>query len=174
MEFLAFFLATENPVLLYVERVFMNDPFQGIYQPNGFDLLLLIPYFGLLVALALYGLHRYYLVYAYYRHRENRPAPPAGPLHPLPRVTVQLPLYNERYVVERLIEEVCRSEYPRELLEIQVLDDSTDETSELARHSVERYAALGVSIHYHHRDNREGFKAGALAEGLRNATGEFI
>ena len=174
MELLAFFLATENPVLLYVKRVFMKDPFQGIYQPNGFDLLLLIPYFGLLAALALYGLHRYYLVYAYYRHRENRPAPPAGPLHPLPRVTVQLPLYNERYVVERLIEEVCRTEYPRELLEIQVLDDSTDETSELARLSVERYAALGFPIHYYHRDHREGFKAGALAEGLRQATGEFI
>ncbi|OFW27144.1 MAG: glycosyl transferase family 2 [Acidobacteria bacterium RIFCSPLOWO2_02_FULL_59_13] len=174
MEFLAFFLAAENPVLLYVQRVFMKDPFQGIYQPNGFDLLLLIPYFGLLAALALYGLHRYYLVYAYYRHRENRPAPPAGPLHPLPRVTVQLPLYNERYVVERLIEEVCRTEYPRELLEIQVLDDSTDETSELARLSVERYAALGFPIHYYHRDHREGFKAGALAEGLRQATGEFI
>ncbi|MBI4442578.1 MAG: glycosyltransferase [Acidobacteria bacterium] len=174
MEFLAFFLAAENPVLLYVERIFMKDPFQGIYQPNGFDLLLLIPYFGLLVALALYGLHRYYLVYAYYRHRENRPQPPAGTLDPLPRVTVQLPLYNERYVVERLIEEVCRTEYPRELLEIQVLDDSTDETSELARLAVERYAALGFPIHYFHRNNREGFKAGALAEGLRQATGEFI
>ncbi|MBI4465332.1 MAG: glycosyltransferase [Acidobacteria bacterium] len=174
MEWLAFFLAPENPVFLYLERVFMKDPFQGIYQPNGFDRLLLIPYFALLVALALYGLHRYYLVYAYYRHRKNLPPQPTGSLHSLPRVTVQLPVYNERYVVQRLIDEVCRLEYPRERLEIQVLDDSTDETSELARLAVERYAALGHPIHYYYRHHRQGFKAGALAEGLRKASGEFI
>ncbi|MBI4463831.1 MAG: glycosyltransferase, partial [Acidobacteria bacterium] len=82
--------------------------------------------------------------------------------------------YNERYVAERLIEEVCRMEYPAELLEIQVLDDSTDDTATVARNSVERHAALGHPIYYCHRANREGFKAGALAEGMRKAKGEFL
>src|SRR6202030_4045962 len=91
-----------------------------------------------------------------------------------PRVTIQLPIYNERYVIERLVDAVARFEYPRELLEIQVLDDSTDETQEVARLCVARTQALGVSIHYIHRQNREGYKAGALAEGLKSASGEFI
>ena len=78
----------------------------------------------------------------------------------LPRVTVQLPIFNEQYVVERLLESICKLEYPREKLDIQVLDDSTDETVEVARSLVERYAALGIRITYHHRTNREGFKAG--------------
>jgi len=117
-------------------------------------------------------------VYLYWRNRpnnqKNHPVPPAREWPAWPRVTVQLPLYNERYVAERLIEETCRLDYPRELLEIQVLDDSTDETVTVARDTVERYAALGYSIGYYHRDNREGYKAGALAEGLRHARGEFI
>ena len=171
---IALFLAAETPLRIYLNRIFMKDPFQGLYQLNGFDLLLIVPYFTILIILALYGLHRYYLVYTYFRHRRNRPVPPPGEWAPLPRVTVQLPLYNERYVAERLIEEVCRLDYPRELLEIQVLDDSTDETVTVARHCVERYAALGYPVGYYHRDNREGYKAGALAEGLRRAQGEFI
>ena len=171
---IALFLAAGISLRIYLNRIFMKDPFQGLYQLNGFDLLLIVPYFTILIILALYGLHRYYLVYTYFRHRRNRPVPPPGEWAPLPRVTVQLPLYNERYVAERLIEEVCRLDYPRELLEIQVLDDSTDETVTVARHCVERYAALGYPVSYHHRDNREGYKAGALAEGLRQAQGEFI
>ena len=174
MIFPAMFLEPENPFVQYVQRIFTPDPFRAVYQVNGFDLLILVPYFAVLIILAFYGLHRYYLVYAYYRHRKNRPATPSGPLEPLPRVTIQLPVYNERYVVERLIEEACRMEYPRDLLEIQVLDDSTDDTVSLAQACVARYAALGHSIRYCHRDNREGFKAGALAEGLKTATGEFI
>jgi cellulose synthase/poly-beta-1,6-N-acetylglucosamine synthase-like glycosyltransferase len=170
----AMLLAAANPVLQYIQRVFMPDPFRGIYQVNTFDLLILIPYFAVLIILAFYGSHRYILLYKYYRNRSNRPAPPSEALSPLPRVTVQLPIYNERYVVERLIEEACRMEYPRELLEIQVLDDSTDDTVVLARNCVERFALLGHPIRYLHRDNREGFKAGALAEGLQSATGEFI
>ncbi|OFW05505.1 MAG: glycosyl transferase family 2 [Acidobacteria bacterium RIFCSPLOWO2_12_FULL_59_11] len=170
----ALFLASENPLRLYVERIFTPDPFQGIYQVNAFDLMLLIPYFLVLIALAVYSIHRYYLVYTYFRYRRNLPELPPGPLEPLPRVTVQLPLYNELYVTERLIEEVCRLDYPRELLEIQVLDDSTDDTVAIARTCVERLAALGHPIRYLHRTNREGFKAGALAEGLHQAQGEFI
>ncbi len=89
-------------------------------------------------------------------------------------MTVQLPIFNEQYVVERLLDAVCKLKYPREKLDIQLLDDSTDETVEVARGLVERYAALGIPITYHHRTNREGFKAGALAEGLKTAKGEFV
>ena len=109
----ALFLASENPLRAYLEQVFSPDPFRGLYQVNAFDLLLLIPYFLVLIVLAVYGMHRYYLVYTYFRHRRNVPEPPPGPLEPLPRVTVQLPLYNEMYVAERLLEEVCRLDYPR-------------------------------------------------------------
>ena len=117
MTYWALFLAGESPLRLYLERVFMTDPFQGLYQLNSFDLLLLIPYFTLLIILAIYGSHRYFLVYTYWRNRKNHPDPPAREWPAWPRVTVQLPLYNERYVAERLIEETCRLDYPRELLE---------------------------------------------------------
>ncbi|HEY7616399.1 MAG TPA: cellulose synthase family protein, partial [Terriglobales bacterium] len=170
----AMFLAAENPLRVYLQRIFAPDPFQGVYQLNAFDLLILLPYFAVLIILAFYGSHRYYLLYVYHRHRKKGTPEPVAPLSELPRVTVQLPVYNERYVVERLIEETCRLEYPRELLEIQVLDDSTDDTAALARDCVERYAAMGHPIRYLHRDHREGYKAGALAEGLRAAAGEFI
>jgi cellulose synthase/poly-beta-1,6-N-acetylglucosamine synthase-like glycosyltransferase len=168
------FLAAENPLRVYLQRIFAPDPFQGVYQLNAFDLLILLPYFAVLIILAFYGSHRYYLLYVYHRHRKKGTPEPVAPLSELPRVTVQLPVYNERYVVEGLIEETCRLEYPRELLEIQVLDDSTDDTAALARDCVERYAAMGHPIRYLHRDHREGYKAGALAEGLRAAAGEFI
>jgi cellulose synthase/poly-beta-1,6-N-acetylglucosamine synthase-like glycosyltransferase len=167
-------LAADNPVISYFQRAFTADPFRGVYQPNTFDLMILVPYFVVLIILAFYGSHRYLLLYKYHRNRRNGPPAPDGPLDPLPRVTVQLPVYNERYVVERLIEHACRMEYPRELLEIQVLDDSTDDTVALARECVERYAKLGHPIRYLHRQNREGYKAGALAEGMQSATGEFI
>ena len=150
-----------------------RNPFRGLYQLNGFDLAVMIPYFLVLVVLASYGLHRYYLVYSYMLHRKNVPGPPP-PIAQWPRVTVQLPIYNERYVIERLVDAVARFDYPRELLDIQVLDDSTDETQQVARACVERYQALGVPIRYLHRDHREGYKAGALAEGLASASGEFV
>jgi cellulose synthase/poly-beta-1,6-N-acetylglucosamine synthase-like glycosyltransferase len=130
-------------------------------------------YFLTLVILAVFGLHRYIMVYLYFRHRDRK-ALPAPPPRRLPRVTVQLPLYNEVYVVERLLASVARIEYPRELLEIQVLDDSTDETAAIAREAVERYREQGLDIHYVHRSDRHGFKAGALAAGLARAQGEFV
>src|SRR5207249_3112946 len=92
----------------------------------------------------------------------------------LPTVTIQLPLYNERYVVERLIDEVTKVEYPKELLQIQVLDDSTDDTAGFAEALVEQYRALGFPIEYLHRSNRHGYKAGALQAGLETATGELV
>ncbi len=150
-----------------------RNPFRGVYQANGFDLAIMIPYFLILGILAAYGLHRYWLVYCYVKHRKNVPGPPP-PVTAWPRVTVQLPIYNERYVIERLVEAVVRFDYPHELLDIQVLDDSTDETQEVARACVERHQALGIPIYYLHRGNREGYKAGALAEGLKAARGEFV
>ncbi len=81
-------------------------------------------------------------------------------MNKLPIITVQLPIYNEMYVVERLISSVCMIDYPKEFLEIQVLDDSIDETVEIARECVSKYRNLGYDIHYIHRENRKGFKAG--------------
>ena len=158
----------------YLRTHFLDTTFKGLYHANGFDLALLIPYFVVLVLLASYGMHRYQLVYLYYKHRKNKVTEPASHFAELPRVTIQLPIFNEQYVVDRLVECVCRIEYPRQKLEIQVLDDSTDETVEVARAVVERYAALGHNISYHHRSNREGFKAGALDAGLKVASGEFV
>src|SRR5512137_1912371 len=114
-----------------------------------------------LLVLSVYGSHRYFMAYLYYRHKYNEPVPRAR-FEALPRVTVQLPVFNEMYVVERLVGAVCRLDYPRELLEIQVLDDSVDETREIARACVERWRQQGIDIAYVHRDNRKGFKAGAL------------
>jgi cellulose synthase/poly-beta-1,6-N-acetylglucosamine synthase-like glycosyltransferase len=137
------------------------------------DTLILALYFFVLVILAFYGWHRYYLVYLYMKHKDQKPVP-AGEFDSLPTVTIQLPLYNEMYVVDRLIDSVCGIEYPRELLEIQVLDDSTDETSEIAELAVRRHAAQGLDIRYIHRTDRTGYKAGALDEAMRVAKGEFL
>ena len=164
-----------NPLVDYWRRQTnpQTNPFRGLYQLNGFDLAIMIPYFIVLGVLALYGMHRYFLVYNYYRYRDN--TPPAAPeLKQLPRVTVQLPIFNERYVIERLVDAVAKFDYPRELLEIQVLDDSTDDTRQIASDCVQRFQALGYNIAYLHRTNRVGYKAGALDEGLKVAHGEFI
>ncbi|MBA0084501.1 MAG: glycosyltransferase, partial [Acidobacteria bacterium Pan2503] len=134
---------------------------------------MMIPYFIVLLVLAMYGLHRYWLVYDYFLYSKNVPPPPP-PVTNWPRVTVQLPIFNERYVIERLTEAVARFDYPPELLDVQVLDDSTDETQEVARACVERHAAQGMPITYIHRTNREGYKAGALENGLKTAKGEFV
>ena len=137
------------------------------------ETITLATYFFVLIVLAIYGWHRYYLVYLYMRNRDKEPRADAPP-NPLPVVTIQLPLYNEMYVADRLIESVCAIAYPRALLEIQVLDDSTDETQSIAELAVRRYAAQGIDIKYYHRANRTGFKAGALEAGLKLARGEFI
>src|SRR6201985_96859 len=117
------------------------------------ETLTLAAYFFVVIVLAIYGWHRYYLVYLYMKYRDRQPAQPAA-LDPLPVVTIQLPLYNEMYVADRLIDAVCRIEYPRHLLEVQVLDDSTDETRNIADQAVRRWAAEGVDIKYIHRTDR--------------------
>src|SRR3954447_311947 len=125
--------------------------------------LILVVYFFVLSILAIYGWHRYYLVYLYMKNKGRVPvAPPLPPEGFLPRVTVQLPLFNEMYVADRLIDAVCEMDYPQELLQIQVLDDSTDETTGIAELAVRRHAARGFDIQYLHRVDRTGFKAGAL------------
>src|SRR5579872_3055002 len=137
------------------------------------ETITLASYFFVLIILAVYGWHRYYLVWLYMKHRDNEPKP--GPMpDPLPVVTIQLPLYNEVYVADRLIEAVAAIDYPRSRLEIQVLDDSTDETRNVAELAVRRLSAHGVDIKYYHRIDRHGYKAGALEEGLKAARGEFI
>lgn len=164
-----------NPVTEYWNRNMdpLRNPFRGLYHLNSFDLAVMLPYFVVMVVLAAYGTHRYVLVYRFFKNRKNV-APPASEIDNWPKVTVQLPIFNERYVIERLIDAVSQFDYPRELFEIQVLDDSTDETRQVASNCVERHRQLGLPITYIHRTNREGFKAGALAHGLESATGELV
>jgi len=126
-----------------------------------------------LLMVSLYGFHRYILVFLYYRHRGKEPRP-QGTFKDLPHVTVQLPMYNEQFVARRIIEKTCQIDYPRDRLQIQVLDDSTDCTGAIARQTVEEAKAQGFDIEYIHRDHRRGFKAGAMENGLKTARGEFI
>ena len=137
------------------------------------ETLILALYFFVLLILAVYGWHRYYLVYIYMKHKHEQPVP-KGEFDDLPVVTIQLPLYNEMYVVDRLIDAVCQIDYPREKLEIQVLDDSTDETRQITELAVRRHALQGVDIKYLHRADRTGYKAGALDEGLKVCRGEYV
>ncbi len=130
-------------------------------------------YFIILGVLSIYGAHRYYLLYLYKKNYHSDPKP-KNYFKSLPVVTIQLPIYNEEYVVERLIKSVINIDYPKDKLEIQVLDDSTDDTSKKAKALVEHYKKLGYDIHYIHRKNRKGFKAGALDNGLKIAKGEYI
>lgn len=133
----------------------------------------LLIYFIILITVFIYASHRYYMVYLYYKHQKDKPCLNSR-LDPLPRVTIQLPIFNEMYVVRRLITSACDIDYPKELLDIQVLDDSTDETSAIANECVREFKEKGYDIVYIHRNERNGFKAGALAEGMKTAKGEFI
>ncbi|MFQ5700472.1 MAG: cellulose synthase family protein, partial [Acidobacteriota bacterium] len=137
-----------------------------------------IAYYSVLSLLALYGLHRFCLVVIYLRRRRTFTTlrDSGGNLEPVvwPRVTVQLPIFNEFYVIERLIASACSLQYPAGRLEIQVLDDSTDATRELAGRLVKEYRGRGHDIHHLHRSHRRGYKAGALADGLARARGELI
>src|SRR4029077_8019093 len=164
--------AGTNPFTNYWHKL-TDRTFAGLYQPNAFDFAIMVPYFLVLVVLAAYGMHRYVLVYNFFKYRHHVPGPVQDPAE-WPKVTIQLPIFNERYVIERLGEGVAQFDYPHDRMEIRVLDDSTDETIEVARACVDRYRQLGLPISYHHRDNREGFKAGALQEGLKSASGEFV
>jgi cellulose synthase/poly-beta-1,6-N-acetylglucosamine synthase-like glycosyltransferase len=135
---------------------------------------ILVCHFGLLLMLCAYGWHRIHITQRYWKnsYRLARQDATAGDV--LPHVTVQLPVFNERFVVERLIDAAVAIRYPSDRLEIQVLDDSTDETAELAAAKVRHYQARGLHIDHIRRPNRAGFKAGALAHGLASARGELV
>jgi len=167
----------------YFRSHYTDPTFQHLYRWNMFDTCMLIPYFVVMIILAFYGIHRYQLVWLYYKNKNNAAKWDEPPMRfaegELPFVTIQLPIFNEQFVIDRLIEACCRMEYPRDRFEIQVLDDSTDETVKVASEIVERYAAgfPGMEpqpIVYVHRSNRHGYKAGALDKGLDVAKGEFI
>ena len=132
----------------------------------------LAAYFLALGLLCLYGLHRYHLVFLRNKYRD-RP-PPTTAVHDWPTVTVKLPIYNERYVAPRLLEAIRRLNYPRDRLEVQVLDDSTDDTPRLLEPLMERMRAEGMRVVHRRRTDRCGYKAGALAAGLAQARGEFV
>jgi cellulose synthase/poly-beta-1,6-N-acetylglucosamine synthase-like glycosyltransferase len=147
----------------------------SLYRLDTFDWVVLILYFTILGVLAIYGAYRVKQVIDFWRYRRIQPTPKANyDEDDLPVITVQLPLFNELYVVERLLAAVTAFDYPRERLEIQVLDDSTDETVSLARATVERYRREGFDIQYIHRDDRTGYKAGALENGLKTAKGQLL
>src|SRR5881394_1971988 len=130
-------------------------------------------YLGTLVGLSAYGVHRYFIIYLYLKNRKRAPVP-AGRFERLPKVTMQLPIFNEVYVAERLLRSVSELDYPKELLQIQVLDDSTDETREITSSCAEELRGRGFDVQLVHRVDRTGFKAGALAAGLESAAGEFV
>ncbi len=129
-----------------------------------------------LVYVTLYCMMQFHLLLKYRRARRKpaMPVPPMTYADDLPDVTIQLPVYNEQFVVERLIDNIVRLDYPPDKLQIQILDDSTDETSRICREKAEQYQKEGINIVYCHRTNREGFKAGALRDGLATASGKYI
>jgi cellulose synthase/poly-beta-1,6-N-acetylglucosamine synthase-like glycosyltransferase len=146
-----------------------------LYQLDTFDWVILIVYFSILGTLAIYGSYRIKQVIDFWRYRKFVPRPSAHFAEAeLPHITVQLPLFNELYVVERLVKAVTEIDYPHDKLEIQVLDDSTDETTKVAEDVVAKYAAQGFDIHLIHRSDRTGFKAGALENGNKFAKGELL
>ncbi len=137
------------------------------------DDIVLIGYFLSLTILFVFGLHGFIMLYYHKKYRDNNPVPKTQ-IDENATVTIQLPLYNELYVAERLINATCEIEFPKDKLEIQVLDDSTDETTEIVAKIVEQKQAEGFNIVHIRRGSREGFKAGALKYGLERAKGEFV
>ncbi len=126
------------------------------------------------LCLAVYGLNSFILTFLYLRHRRATVLTPPSDYSSLPIVTVQAPVYNERHVIERVIDAVAALDYPRQRLQIQILDDSTDDTTRLARARAARHRARGIDIAVLRRPERDGFKAGALAWGMSQARGEYV
>ncbi|MEM4311177.1 MAG: glycosyltransferase [Nitrososphaerales archaeon] len=137
---------------------------------NSFSFLLLLIFTSVSWIIFIYSANFYYLLIKSFNSKELR----KKELEAYPILTIQLPLYNERYVARRLIDSICSLDYPKDRLEIQVLDDSTDITKDICKEAVEEYRKKGYEIYYIHREKRKGFKAGALREGLKKAKGDFI
>src|SRR4026208_1180336 len=144
-----------------------------IMQGSLGSIIWTICYLSVLIGLSAYGIHRYVIIYLFLKYRKQA-ITPSGYFEQLPKVTMQLPIFNEVYVVKRLLKSVSEIDYPRELLHIQVLDDSTDDTRELTASCVEDLQKRGFNVELIHRVDRTGFKAGALETGLVSAKGEFI
>lgn len=136
--------------------------------------VILFTYIGALTILFIFGSHGFIIIYHYLKHRHQRDDLSENMEGHYPNVTIQLPIYNEMYVIERLIKTTCEMDYPKDKLEIQVLDDSTDETVEIVANIVKEYQLKGFDIQHVHRTDRTGYKAGALKEGLKTAKGEFV
>ncbi len=135
--------------------------------------LILGTYFTILTILSIYGTHRLWVLYLYFKYKDQKPVP-LGDSTFKPTITIQLAVFNEYNVVERLITSIVNLDYPKDKLEIQVLDDSTDHTRDLVDSMVSKYKQLGFDIYALHRNDRTGYKAGALEEGLKSAKGEFV
>jgi cellulose synthase/poly-beta-1,6-N-acetylglucosamine synthase-like glycosyltransferase len=155
------------------EKARLTHNLSYLYRMDWFDKTIVIAYFTILAILSFYGFHRYMLVWLFRRNQKHA-AVCRRRFQELPRVTVQLPFYNEMYVVKRVVDAVCAFDYPRDKFEVQLLDDSTDETQKIAAELAEDWRRRGVDIHCIHRNDRSGFKAGALENGLKTAKGEFI
>jgi len=135
--------------------------------------LILTAYLTVLSILFFYGMHGFFLVYLYNKFKDVK-YEPKGKFEELPKVCIQLPTYNEAFVVDRLIDTVCKMNYPKDKMEIQVLDDSTDETQDVLKKIVAEKKKEGFNIIYHHRNNRFGYKAGALKVGLEMTDAEYV
>lgn len=136
-------------------------------------IVVLVIYSIALLFIFAYSITQATLIYRYLKNKRRKNVNEKD-LNYYPLVTVQLPIYNELYVVERLIDTICQFDYPKEKLQIQVLDDSTDETFDIVKAKVEVWKSKGINIEHVHRSNRIGYKAGALEAGLEKATGEYI
>ncbi|MBG98884.1 MAG: glycosyl transferase family 2 [Solibacterales bacterium] len=164
----------EIKVVLVVVTDWLTVTAPSAYQITYFEWVLLALYFTLMVILSILGFHRYQLIYLHRKHHDKVIHQPKHMFDQLPTVTVQLPIYNEPHVIENLLESISQIDYPRELLQIQVLDDSTDETSKIAIDTINRLETQGCPIEYRWRPNRQGYKAGALEAGLTWARGDLI
>ena len=176
---LALFLAPTNPlaktVSVYLYQIFHKNPFRGIYQPNAFDLSILIPYFTILIILSIYGMHRYCLDLSLLEEPRQSAEARRSISKKLPRVTIQLPIYNERYVVERLLETVTRHRLSRATCwKFSFWMIRRMRRAWSARAWSANTPAPVTPSRIITATNREGFKAGALAKGMKSATGEFI
>lgn len=138
------------------------------------EIAVLVIYIACILFIFLFCMTEVALLILSYRKKNNGLPVSGNTLKEFPFVTVQLPVYNERYVIERLLDAVCSFDYPMQHFEIQVLDDSTDETASLIAQKVQHYKEKGIAIYHLQREGKTGFKAGALQYGLKSAYGEFI
>ncbi len=163
-----------HPLFVFSNRI-LEEALTGPGDGSLLRAVLIAVYAAILVALSIYGGHRYLVLWRAWNTRKSGPViPPVVADSELPGVTVQLPIFNEVFVVRRLIRTVAALDYPKDRFEIQVLDDSTDETQLLAREEVDRLRELGFQASYVHRTDRTGYKAGALENGLKLARYELL